>query len=121
MSAPKLRIIAARLAEAAAIAPECEPTYTGGRYAVRTGCKCAEVAFTFGTLTVRCRGGRDHIAAVAAKYEKGTRALRAWSGLPARELPGKVSLRRPINADALLAALEAELGEPAAEEVLQAA
>lgn len=115
----KLREIAARLNEVAARAPACvhvTPVWlsaTLGKYKVdrarATECACESDVFRFGTLVIRCRAGAEHIRAIADKYAKGPRALRAGSGLPARELPGRPTLRRPKDADAMLAALEAEL------------
>lgn len=116
----KLRVIAARLNEAAARAPACVHVTAVWRNA-RTGkykadlerereCACDTDTLRFGTLVIRCRAGAEHLRAVAAKYERGVRSLRAGSGLPRREPLSRGGLGRPADGDALLRALEAECG-----------
>lgn len=60
--------------------------------------------FRDGAFVVRCLPYREAIERVAAKYAKGWRANHGCNAKLARP-----SLRRPPNADALLAALELEL------------
>lgn len=95
------RMIAARLREAAHTLPDLPMNHAEvGVYTLQIG-----------TFKITCRGTRDAVRNVADKYEKGPRSLRAWSGLPPREPLAKPTLRRPANADALLAELLAECGE----------
>jgi hypothetical protein len=62
--------------------------------------------FTFGTLKVMCPAYQERILSVAAKYERGYRKPHSVNARLT-----KPTLRRPPDADALLAALESELGE----------
>ena len=105
----KLREIAARLAEAAATLPDVNPDtlkYRDGN----------TIEFRFGTLVIRCLRCQASVRAVATKYERGVVSLRAGQRLPSRNLPGKASLRRPADAEAMLAALaDAEPSIPAQE------
>ena len=97
----KFREIAARLRTLSHTLPACSHYHGGDR------CRCEGLIEVFrdGAFVIRCRAGAEHVRGLAEKYDRGTASLRAWQNLPARNLPGKPSLRRPPNADALLAAL----------------
>jgi hypothetical protein len=115
----KLRDIAGRLREVAATLPykPIPAAYLKSDMAAAAARVVAQPAprieFHFGTLTVRCDAYAESVRAVAAKYERGTAALRNGMGLPARNLPGKASMRRPPDADAILAALADSTAEAA--------
>jgi hypothetical protein len=107
----KLRDIAARLREAAAtLEPRpIRAAYQNASMAAAAARVLAEpaprVAFKFGTLVITCDAYRESVADVAAKYERGFRRHTAADKL------SRPTLRRPPNADAMLAALAAECGE----------
>ena len=97
---PKARVIAALLAQAIHYFPEDAP-------------EGMRVTFKFGTLTIRCHASAGAVRVVSEKYRKGFNRHSAADKL------SKPSLRRPANADALLAALADP--EPALEPVQEAA
>jgi hypothetical protein len=105
----KLREIAARIAqEASKYPPKLDYMRKRGTEGPDTF-----VSFEFGTLRIKCRAFHEAVQAVAEKYRKGTASLRSRQNLPPATLPkGRHSLKRPPDADKLLAALEAELAEP---------
>ena len=82
----KTRVIAALLAQAIHAFPDDAPDDV-------------RATFKFGTLTIRCHASASAVRAVAEKYRKGFNRHSACDKL------SKPSLRRPPNADALLAAL----------------
>ena len=96
----KTRVIAAYLAQAIHAFPDDAPDD-------------ARVTFKFGTLTIRCHASAPAVRMVAEKYRKGFHRHAAADKL------SKPSLRRPVNADALLAALADP--EPTLEPVREAA
>jgi hypothetical protein len=97
----KTREIAARIATEAAKYPT-EIAYVAGT---------PDAEFRFGTLRIRCPAYQEAVLKVARKYELGlcfyTTHKKRKGAFP---LPAH-TLRRPPDADALLAALLAECGE----------
>lgn len=85
---PSPRVVAARLRELAALASE----ESHWLIAVRIG----------PTFTVRCMDDRASILACAERFERGFRRH------PVANKLSRPTLRRPLNADAMLAVLESE-------------
>jgi hypothetical protein len=97
----KFREIAARLAEAAAAMPDLDADEIG------------TVSFRFGTLKITCRATADAVRAIAEKYRKGARCnFHGYGRCRTVFNPRKPSLKRPPDADMILAALAVELYDP---------
>ena len=90
---PKLRVMGAMLAAAAAQLPDIE-----------TLPAMEPAEFHFGSFIVRCAPTRNAAQVVAAKLAKGFRRHNAADKL------SRPTLRRPADAEARLAALLAECG-----------